>query len=107
MADEPDPKDDPKRTPLKAMRDAWLALTGALATAETEVQKRFYETLGVSPDANLGAELMAKVKKNREEFARRSTKRSRRSKSASKSCSKKSSSAAARSSHATFSGGSR
>lgn len=62
---------DPKRTPLAAMRDAWLALTGALATAETEVQKRFYETLGVSPDANLGAELMAKMKKNREEFERR------------------------------------
>jgi hypothetical protein len=71
MADEPNDKDDPKRTPLKAMRDAWLALTGALATAETEVQKRFYETLGVSPDANLGAELMARVKKNREEFERR------------------------------------
>jgi hypothetical protein len=62
---------DPKRTPLAAMRDAWLALTGAIATAETEVQKRFYETLGVSPDANLGEELMARVKKNREEFERR------------------------------------
>ena len=35
------------------------------------MQKRFYETLGVSPDANLGAELMARVKKNREEFERR------------------------------------
>jgi hypothetical protein len=67
MADEK----DQKRTPIAAMRDAWLALTGALATAETEVQKRFYETLGVSPDANLGAELMARVKKNREEFERR------------------------------------
>ena len=53
------------------MRDAWLALTGVLAHAETEVQQRFYETLGVSPDANLGAELMARVKKNREEFERR------------------------------------
>ena len=53
------------------MRDAWLALTGAIATAETEVQKRFYETLGVAPDANLGEELMARVKKNREEFERR------------------------------------
>ena len=62
---------DPKRTPFGAMRDAWLALTGALATAETEVQKRFYETLGVSPDANLGEELLARVKKNREEFERR------------------------------------
>ena len=67
MADEK----DSKRTPVAAMRDAWLALTGALATAETEVQKRFYETLGVSPDANLGEELMARVKKNREEFERR------------------------------------
>ena len=53
------------------MRDAWLALTGAISHAETEVQKRFYETLGVSPDANLGVELMARVKKNREEFERR------------------------------------
>jgi len=67
MADEK----DSKRTPVAAMRDAWLALTGAIATAETEVQKRFYETLGVAPDANLGEELMARVKKNREEFERR------------------------------------
>ena len=71
MADEREDKEDPKRTPFKAMREAWLALTGALATAETEVQKRFYETLGVPPDANLGAELMARVKKNRQEFERR------------------------------------
>jgi|SRR6478609_2903160 hypothetical protein len=71
MADDPKAKDDPKRTPIGAVRDAWLALTGAIATAETEVQKRFYETLGVPPDANLGEELMARVKKNREEFERR------------------------------------
>ena len=71
MADDPKDKDDAKRTPVRAMRDAWLALTGAISHAETEVQKRFYETLGVSPDANLGAELMARVKKNREEFERR------------------------------------
>jgi len=71
MADEPKPKDDGKRTPIAAVRDAWLALTGALATAETEVQKRFYETLGVAPDANLGEELLARVKKNRQEFERR------------------------------------
>jgi hypothetical protein len=62
---------DPKRTPVASLRDAWLALTGALSHAESEVQKRFYESLGVSPDANLGAELMARVKKNREEFERR------------------------------------
>ena len=67
MADEK----DSKRTPVAAMRDAWMALTGAIATAETEVQKRFYETLGVSPDANLGEELLARVKKNRQEFERR------------------------------------
>src|SRR6478609_11638574 len=71
MADDPKAKDDPKRTPIGAVRDAWLALTGAIATAETEVQKRFYETLGVAPDANLGEELMARVKKNRQEFERR------------------------------------
>jgi hypothetical protein len=62
---------DPKRTPVAAMRDAWLVLTGAISSAETEVQKRFYETLGLQPDANLGAELMARVRKNREEFERR------------------------------------
>jgi uncharacterized protein YlxW (UPF0749 family) len=67
MADD---NKDPKR-PVASLRDAWLALTGALSHAETEVQKRFYETLGVSPDANLGVELMARVKKNREEFERR------------------------------------
>ena len=70
MADDAN-DNDPKRTPLAAMRDAWLALTGAIATAETEVQKRFYESLGVAPDANLGEELLARVKKNRQEFERR------------------------------------
>ena len=64
-------EDKEKRTPLSAMRDAWLALTGAISSAETEVHKRFYETLGLSPDANLGAELLTKVRKNREEFERR------------------------------------
>ncbi len=62
---------DGKRTPLSALKDAWMALTGALSSAETEVQKRFYESLGVAPDANLGAELLSRVRKNREEFERR------------------------------------
>jgi hypothetical protein len=60
-----------KRTPLTAVRDAWLALTGALSAAETEVQKRFYESLGLAPDANLSVELMNRVRKNREEFERK------------------------------------
>jgi len=64
-------EDKEKRTPLSAMRDAWMALTGAISSAETEVHKRFYESLGLSPDANLGAELLTKVRKNREEFERR------------------------------------
>jgi hypothetical protein len=64
-------EDKEKRTPLSAMRDAWLALTGAISSAETEVHKRFYESLGLSPDANLGAELLTRVRKNREEFERR------------------------------------
>jgi hypothetical protein len=67
MADEK----ETKRTPLAAMRDAWLALTGAFTAAETEVQKRFYESLGLAPDANLSVELMNKVRKNREEFERK------------------------------------
>jgi hypothetical protein len=64
-------EDKEKRTPLAALRDAWLALTGAFSTAETEVQKRFYESLGLQPDANLATELMTRVKKNREEFERK------------------------------------
>lgn len=68
MADE---IKDSKRTPISALRDAWLALTGAISSAETEVQKRFYESLGLTPDANLTAELMMRVRKNREEFERR------------------------------------
>lgn len=68
MADE---TKDGKRTPMTALRDAWMMLTGAISSAETEVQKRFYESLGLQPDANLTAELMSRVRKNREEFERR------------------------------------
>lgn len=68
MADE---KESTKRTPLTAMRDAWLALTGAVSAAEAEVQKRFYETLGLQPDASLSTEIMGRVRKNREEFERK------------------------------------
>src|SRR5215475_8870705 len=72
MQPMPDDKDkEARRTPLSAVRDAWMALTGAFSAAETEVQKRFYESLGLPPDANLSAELMARVRKNREEFERR------------------------------------
>ena len=63
--------DKDKRTPLVALREAWLTLTGAISSAESEVQKRFYESLGLEPDANLAAELMSRVKKNREEFERK------------------------------------
>src|SRR5260370_20876189 len=63
--------DKEKRTPLQAVRDAWMALTGVIQSAESEVQRRFYESLGMPPDANLAAELMSRVKKNREEFERR------------------------------------
>jgi hypothetical protein len=66
MADDKD-----KRTPLTALREAWFALTGALSSAESEVQKRFYESLGLQPDANLAAEIVSRVKKNREEFERK------------------------------------
>jgi hypothetical protein len=67
MADEK----ESKRTPLAAMRDAWMALTGALTAAESDLQKRFYETLGLAPDANLTAEIVSRVKKNRDEFERK------------------------------------
>jgi hypothetical protein len=62
---------DEKRTLPQTVREAWLALTGALVTAEGEMHKRFYEALGVAPDANLAEELVARVRKNREEFERR------------------------------------
>ncbi len=63
--------DKEKRSPMQAMRDAWMALTGVLSSAESEVQRRFYESLGLPPDAHLGQELMSRVRKNREEFERR------------------------------------
>ena len=63
--------DKEKRTPLLALREAWFALTGAINSAESEVQKRFYESLGLQPDANLAAEIISRVKKNREEFERK------------------------------------
>ncbi|MDB4968410.1 MAG: hypothetical protein JWN44_4099 [Myxococcales bacterium] len=67
MADEK----ESKRTPIAAMREVWLTLTGAVSAAEAEVQKRFYESLGLAPDANLAVEIMTRVKKNREEFERK------------------------------------
>jgi hypothetical protein len=62
---------DEKRSIPQTVREAWLALTGAITTAEGELHKRFYESLGVAPDANLAQELMTRVRKNREEFERR------------------------------------
>jgi len=62
---------DGKRTPLTAVRDAWMALTGAISSAESDLQKRFYESLGLQPDANLASELMSRVRRNREEFERK------------------------------------
>jgi hypothetical protein len=65
------PDDKDKRTPLQAVRDVWMALTGVISSAESEVQKRFHDTLGLPPDANVAQELMSRVRKNREEFERR------------------------------------
>ena len=62
---------DEKRTVQETFRHAWLALTGALSSAESEVQKRLYDALGVPPDANLAEELRNRMRRNREELERR------------------------------------
>ncbi len=74
MTDDPnakDPKDKDSKSIPQSLRDAWLSVLGVFTTAEAEVNKRIHEAFGVPEGAQFGAELMARVRKNREEFERR------------------------------------
>jgi hypothetical protein len=49
------------------LHQAWLSVLGVFTSAE----HRLMESLGLNPDNPLGVELLARMKKNREEFERR------------------------------------
>jgi hypothetical protein len=70
MADKPD-----LRSLQQAAKEAWLSVLGVVTTAESELHKataRLLETLGLPPESdNMAAELMARMRKNRDEFERR------------------------------------
>ncbi|MGZ3442440.1 MAG: hypothetical protein ACXVDD_23125 [Polyangia bacterium] len=48
-------------------QQAWLSFLGVFSSAE----HRLMESLGLNPDNPLGPEILARMKKNREEFERR------------------------------------
>src|SRR5947209_19881022 len=60
----PSGKEDDKENRLKS---AWLSVLGAITSAE----HRLMESLGLNPDNPLGVEILARMKKNREEFERK------------------------------------
>jgi enolase len=74
MSDEKsEPRPDSKSIP-QSFRDAWLSVLGVFSSAEAEVHKattRLLETFGIPEGARLGTELVARMRKNREEFERR------------------------------------
>ncbi len=49
------------------IHQAWMNLLGVFSTAE----RTLMESLGLNPENPLGVELLARMKKNREEFERR------------------------------------
>jgi|SRR6516164_809799 hypothetical protein len=49
------------------LKQAWLSVLGVFTSAE----HRLMEQLGLNPDNPLGAELLQRMKKNREEFERK------------------------------------
>jgi|SRR5688572_2659837 len=70
-------KSDP-RSLQQSVKEAWMSFIGVFTTAESELNKataRLLESLGFPADEkgehHLGAELMARMRKNREEFERR------------------------------------
>ena len=76
---EPAPLAEPKDSvPGQPLREAWLSVLGVFHSAESEVQKaagRLIESFGlqsaeVSPQG-IAKELMARMKKNRDELERR------------------------------------
>jgi hypothetical protein len=59
------------KTLQQTLREAWMGVLGVFTSAESEMHKKLLESLGMPPDANLATELLARVRKNREEFERR------------------------------------
>jgi hypothetical protein len=62
----------------QTVREAWLSVLGVFTTAEAELGRataRFFESLGVPADSSghhhLAAELIARMKRNRDELERR------------------------------------
>lgn len=49
------------------LQQAWMSVLGVFTSAE----QRLMESLGLNPDNPLGAELVARMKKNRDEFERK------------------------------------
>jgi hypothetical protein len=49
------------------LHQAWLSVLGVFTSAE----HRLMESLGLNPENPLGVELLARMKKNREEFERK------------------------------------
>ena len=73
-----DPKDPKDAGASQPLRDAWLSVLGVFQTAESEVHKaagRLIESFGISSadttPQGLAKELMARMKKNRDEFEKR------------------------------------
>jgi hypothetical protein len=65
--DTPDlDKKDARGIPA-TVREAWMSVLGVFTTAEHKLM----ESLGLNPEQPLGAELLARIKKNREELERR------------------------------------
>ena len=72
-----DPKNDPRGF-QHSVKEAWLSVLGVFNQAEAEVNKatnKLLESLGIPADENgehhLAAELMARMKKNRDDIERR------------------------------------
>ena len=73
-----DPKPDPRGAVPAMIKEAWLSVLGAFNSAEAEVNKattKLLESLGLPADDkgehHLAAELMARMKKNREDIEKR------------------------------------
>jgi hypothetical protein len=64
MSDDKTPEG---RSLPQAVREVWLSALGVFNSAEHKLM----ETLGLNPEQPLGVELLARVRKNREELERR------------------------------------
>jgi hypothetical protein len=65
------PDDSPDKTEAKNVKDrvreAWMGVLGIFTNAEHKMM----ESLGLNPDQPFGAELLARMRKNRDELERR------------------------------------